>query len=329
MNIERGQESFSDEEIQDLRERALALKEERSLSWVALSKMMGIPSGTLSPWCTGSYGGDNNRIALEVNKFFRADENRRELAIDAPDVPDFLPTPTSRRIMQLLQWAHRGEIVVITGEAGVGKTKALTQYQAITPNTVRVAMSEGTASPTSMLTEILRRIGSSSYKSGGMGGVQALTNLLIERINGARYLLMLDEAQYLSDRALNQLRYLHDECGVGLALVGNLDIMGRIAARSGAGSAPFAQLHSRVSMQHHFERPVAGDIEVLLNAWGVAHADEKTLLAKIANQPGCLRQVTQTLKAATLVARQGDEPRTLSHLQAAFHQARPLAVRAA
>ena len=327
MNVDRGKESFSDQEVQDLRARVQAFKTQVDLSWDKLGKRMGIAPGTLSTWATNNYGGDNSRVAYEVNKFFLADEARQAMELEAPIRPDFQSTPTARKIHAQLRWAQRGKISVMTGESGVGKTHAIVQYATVTNNVFVATMSEGTVSPTSMLVELLRSMGADGYRSGGMGGVQALSYDIIERVAGRRALLVFDEAQYLSDRALNQLRFIHDKCAVGVALSGNLDIMGRINRGGRGGPAPFAQLHSRVSMPAHYAKPDPADVEMLLNAWEVRAPQQRAFLSKVADQPGCLRQVGEILEAATLVARQSDEPVALSHLQAAYAQrnAKPIA----
>lgn len=320
MNIDRGKDSFEAEEIQELRERLLVRKEELSVGWKELARFVGLPVGTISPWATGSYNGDNQRVAYHVNRYFLADEQRQALELEAPIIPGFRNTPTSRKIHAQLRWAQRGKIVVITGEAGVGKTAAIDQYAATGTNVIKATMSEGTTSPTSMLVELLRAMGSPGFRTGGMGGVQQLSYWVIERVEDRHALIVLDESQYLSDRALNQLRFIHDKCGVGLALAGNTEVMRRIRSGGGRGAAPFAQLHSRVSMPEHYGAPEQADIDIILEAWEVEHPKERAFLSKIAAQPGCLRQITMTLEAATLIARQSDEPRTLSHLQAAWSQ---------
>lgn len=318
MNIDRGKESFDTAEVQELRGRLVQLKEVESLSWAGLSKRVGIPAGTLSTWVPGKYQGDIQAVAASVNKFFLADEARQELALSAPVVPNFQFTPTAKKIHGMLRWSQQGHMVVITGEAGVGKTASIKQYAGTTPQVVRATMSEGTRSPSGMLLAILRAMGVHGYKSGGMGGVDTLTNMVMDKIAGTRTLIALDECQYLKDQSLNQIRYIYDETGIGITLAGNVEVMRRIRGGGSAGPSPFAQLHSRVSAVAHFGQPDQGDVDVLLKAWGVEHPAERAFLSKIAALPGCLRQMTMTLEAATLAAGSQDEERTLSHLRDAW-----------
>jgi hypothetical protein len=73
MNVDRGKESFTPEEIEGLRARVLVFKAEQSLSWPELAKRTDVAGGTLSVWATGKYNGDNAGVAYKVNRFFLAE----------------------------------------------------------------------------------------------------------------------------------------------------------------------------------------------------------------------------------------------------------------
>ncbi len=139
-----------------------------------------------------------------------------------------------------------------------------------------------------------------------------------EKVVGRQGLFLIDEAQHLSERALEEIRAIHDDTGVGVALVGNREVLTRI---EGAGrTAAFAQLYSRVSIRHVFGQPETED---------VASTSERAMLRKVALKPGGggLRSLTKTLELATLLAQQAGEDRVLDHLEGAWAQlsSRPLA----
>lgn len=316
MNIDRGKESFTQPEIDDLRARLKAYKEEAEIGWNPLADRVGDVGGsTLSAWCSGAYAGDMKAVAWKVNRFFLAEAARMELELTAPIVPGFKLTPTAKRIIAQLQWARRGKLVVVTGHPGVGKTAVFEQFVADTPNAFLVTMSPATRSPTSMMMAVLKAAGSSSlYGARAMNLYQAIH----DRLAGMHALIIIDEAQHLDDEAIEQLRAIQDVLKCGLCLAGNPEVMKRV--QRGARTAAFAQLSSRVSWPAHYERPTDADLEIILAAWDVTRESEKKFLKGISAMGGGLRSVTQCLEMATLDSRSTDEERTLGHLKAAWQQ---------
>ena len=59
-------------------------------------------------------------------------------------------------------------------------------------------------------------------------------------------MLVIDEAQHLTVRALNHLRCISDESGVGICMIGNDEVYTKM---KGSGRADFAQLFSRIGMR--------------------------------------------------------------------------------
>lgn len=316
MNVDRGQTSFSVEEIQALRDRLLAYKDYEAISWAGLGKRVGRSEGTLQPWAKGNYAGDNGLIAAQVNKFFLSEESQRELELTAPIVPGFQLTKTARRIHAQLMWAHRGKMTVVVGSAGVGKTAATRQYRQDHTHVFIATMSPATRSPSAMMQEIIGAI--QGMLEARNHNLQTLFHTVADRLRGIRGLLIIDEAQHLTDLALEVLRALHDEVGCGVALVGNSTVLTRI--QGGARAAEFAQLFSRLSQSQSYDRPDAEDIEILLVAWEVTHPKEREFLTRLAAQPGCLRTITQVLELATLTARAEGDERKLDHLKYAWGQ---------
>lgn len=327
MNLDRGQTHFTPEEIDALRERLRLFKDANGYSWGRLGQLTGVAAGTLSAWVPGTYNNgkihETHEVTTKVNRFFLRDESQRRLDQDAAIIPPFQQTRTARRIHACLTYAQRGNIAAIVGDPGTGKTAALDQYHATGSNVWKVTMSPSTASLNACLLALMRGLG--ARRLGGAS--EAISIMIREKVVGRQGLFLIDEAQHLSERALEEIRAIHDDTGVGVALVGNREVLTRI---EGAGrTAAFAQLYSRVSIRHVFGQPEAEDVELLLNAWAVASASERAMLRKVALKPGGggLRSLTKTLELATLLAQQAGEDRVLDHLEGAWAQlsSRPLA----
>lgn len=317
MNVDRGKTSFSEEEIQELRDRLAARKAYEEWSWKQLEKETGIPSGTLSNWVPNKYPGDNAAVAAKVHRYFLTEEARREAELAVAIVPGFQHTKTARRITGVLQLAHTGEMAMIVGDPGLGKTSALRQYEANTPNCGLATMGPHTKTAGGALLQICKAVGATTRKGGSR---QTLVNIIADRLQGVRYLLMVDEAQHLNDEALEQIRFLHDTLGIGVVYAGSPYVLTRVTGQ--AKRSEYAQIASRVAFQHVIEEPDPEDIAVMCAAWGVTSAREREFLGRIAAQEGAIRTMTQVLRTATLLAQAGGEDRCLSHLQEALQHRR-------
>lgn len=316
MNVDRGKESFSPDEVVGLRQQLVDYKTVEGLSWTDLSKMVGdVANSTLSAFANGTYAGDNREIAWKLNRFFVADEARREQALIMPATPGFRFTKTARMITAQLKWAHEGEMAAIVGNPGVGKTAAFDQYCAATPNAYKATLSPATRAVGPMLAEVARAVGRQIKRSAN---ANSLFQDLIVRLADRHALLIIDEAQHASDIALDQLRALHDRIGCGIVLAGNPMVLTRV--QGGVRLSEFAQLYSRVSWPQMYAAPEREDVHILCDAWSVNDDREREFLAKVASLPGGIRSLTQTLKMATLAASATAEDRTLSHLKAAWTQ---------
>ncbi len=315
MNIDRGKESFTDAEIQELRVQLKAYKDYGDLSWTDLHKATGVGATTLSAFVNNTYKGDNAGIAWAVNRFFLAEEARQELELKAPIVPPYQVTPTSRQMMAQLQFARRGKLVVIAGNPGVGKTATFDQFCSQTPNAFKATMDPANRSLTSMLQAVLKSCGSTS-KYGGRAF--NLVEAICDRLDGMTAVIIVDEAQLLDDDSVEQLRAIHDRLKCGLCLAGNPEIMKRV--QRGAKTAAFAQIHSRVAWPAYYGNPTAADLDVIIRAWGIEKPAQDKFLRTIALQSGGLRTIAQVMEMATLTARATDEDVTLSHIKAAYQQ---------
>lgn len=315
MNADRGKETFTEEEIQALRDQATAYRVDHGLTWQQFGDKVGVNKTTLQLFCSNKYGADNRTLAWRVNRFFLAEAAAAEMALWAPLVPDFIWTETATAMTRQMKWAHRGEISVITGDPGVGKTATFKQYMVDTPNAFMVTADKATTGVGAILLALLHATGSQGRRGGH---AWALRQILLERLEHLNALIIIDEAQHLDDDAVEMLRAIHDALKCGLVLGGNRTVMTRV--QRGARTAAFAQFHSRVSWPQHYARPTPADIAVILNAWNVTRKDEADYLRKIAAQSGGLRAITQTLKMATLAATASDEERVLGHLEETYRQ---------
>ncbi len=291
-------------------------------SWTVLAQQTGVASGTLSAWAIDKYAGDNERVARAVFRYRQHLTTQAELDVEAPEIPGFVETPTSRRLQAMLQWAHvRGRIVAAACGPGTGKTISADNYRSAVSNVWLITMRPSTAGVNNMLIATLAALG----EKGARGSSQALSERVVERVTNASALLIYDEAQHLSERSLEEIRSWHDAVGVGIALFGNETVLARI--EGGSRKAAFAQLFSRVAMRHHQGVPSVQDAEAIATAWGIEEAGERRFCTAKAKMPGGLRTITMMLELATMIAAAEGEQRSIKQMQEAWAQlvSRPIA----
>lgn len=292
------QEDFKDPaHIEALREEVRGLMAREGLTQADIARGADIAYGTFTPWLSGKYTGDNAAYALKVRRWMVAREEGRKLGNSLPKEPGFVETPTALEVLSAFTWAATMPgIAVVTLGPGMGKTSAAREYERRTPHAYRVVMRHSTGGVHSMTHEIAQRLAVAERNPSRI--VRAIGEKL--QRNGKHPLLIIDEAQNLKDAAVDELRYLLDEYGTGLVLLGNEDVAtrwGRATPKEGYG-----QLHRRIGLRVRRLKPQPQDIEMFLAAWRIEDPAIVKLLRVIGNKAGALGQIAETLKFASLLA---------------------------
>ena len=230
-----------------------------------------------------------------------------------PEGPEWCATPSGSRVQAALAYAQMaGDITLIHGGAGLGKTRACTRYAKVAPKVWLVTMTPATGSVGACLERIGQALGLTAS-----GRVARLEMAIMERLSGTGGLLIVDEAQHLGVRSLEALRSLHDATGVALALVGNDRVHARMTGR-GARSATFAQLFSRIGKRVRLSRATREDVSAICTGWKIREKTAVNFAETIASRPGAIRGLTKTLRLAGLLAAGEGRPLSLSHMKSAW-----------
>lgn len=305
--------TFTAEEQAAIRGAVRAIMEAENLSQADVARQAGIAYGTFTGWLGGTYQGNNDRVAGEVQIWLSSRTEQKRAASVVPRMPGFQPTPSAQEFLDALLYAQTmPEIAVIAGGAGIGKTTAVEHYRANNPNVWVATMDPSTSSVHAMMGELCEVIGVTERAT------TKYARAIGRRVKDTGGLIVIDEAQHLSATALDQLRSLYDRYGIGLALVGNETVYARL---EGEGrKAQFAQLFSRLGMRVTQSRPQANDMCVLLAAWNVKDGEELRMLKAIARKPGALRTMSKCLQLATMLAAGAGEARTIQHIKRAYQR---------
>lgn len=281
---------------------------------------------------SGSYPNETGKaeIATKLHRWLRTREQAVEMRNQLPMAPAYIQLQGSRQIASLLAYAREtGRMVMIAGSPGVSKTSTALQFQADAPRTWYTAVDSSTSGVPTMLLAILESMGVSEIK----GTPQVLVNRVVKIVVEAKGLIIIDEAQHLSEKALETLRSIYDRTRklgrpVGVVLLGNEAAWSRVGTTG--GKAEFAQVSSRFAQRRYFVQPDAADAAALAQAWAEANrevitAREIKFCQEIAAKAGGLRNIEMTMEAAIMAARGAGEALDIEHLQGAFAQLSGLA----
>lgn len=291
---------ISDEALHQWRSTTAQLRETAArlgLSKSEVSRRSEVPQGTLSPWYDGKYTGDVARVTARVAKWLDALAETEQLQAALPAAPDWVETPTARRVHEALLYAQAmPSMAVITLGPGCGKTWTAERYVATRPSAHLVTMRPTTRTVHGMLQAIAQSLDVVERNPARLDA--AIGDRL--RRNGRHTLLIVDEAQNLSDQAVNQLRFFLDLYGCGIALLGNEELYTRLGGEKAVPA--YAQIHRRVGMRVKQLQARPEDISALVEAWQLEDETAKRLARQIGTKPGALSQITQTLMLAGQIA---------------------------
>jgi len=303
----------------DILEQKNWLKDFRSqtgASWSELGKRIGIPQSTLAAFGSEKgYGGPEQPLADKIFRYRQLLVTQASIEVEAPETPGYFETPTSKQLNQVLAYGQRGKIVLAAMGPGTGKTMTAKHFAACYANVFVATMAPSTAGVNTMQIEVLEALG----EKNPVGTPQKLSRRIRELLDGlGKPMLIIDEAQHLSEKSIEEIRSWHDAVGCGIALFGNVGVLQRL--EGGNRASAFAQLYSRVSLKVVRPLPLIADIDALAEAWGMFDEPVTIYLHKIGMLPGGLRGLTMTLELASMLAAADRKVLALDHIKDAWAQ---------
>lgn len=211
-----------------------AFMAENRIQQKQMSQMLGVSVATVSLYLRGEYNGDVSEIDRKVDEML---ERQKAKVVEAKYNAEFVPTLAAKQGMEVMRFAHvEGEINVIFGAAGLGKTQMLKEYARKNSSATLIEV-DPSCTPKVLLRKIAEAVGATAR-----GVNNELLDSIVSKLKGSERLLMVDEAELLSTRSLEFIRRIHDLTGVGVVLAG----MPRLLVNLKGKNNELAQLYSRV-----------------------------------------------------------------------------------
>ena len=216
-------------------EQLKELMAHRGWSQTQVARALGKSGTVISLYLNGKYEkGDITALEGDITALIarEAEKDRNQKLI----IP-FIRTVTARKCLEVIKMAHLdGDINVICGDAGMGKTMVMRQYAAENRTAILLEADPGYTARV-VLEEICKKL-----ELGCRGNMHELSDAIVAKLRDSGRVLLIDEAENLPHRALEVIRRIHDKSGIGVVLAGMPRLIVNLKGRRGE----FKQLYSRV-----------------------------------------------------------------------------------
>ena len=278
----------------DVRAAFAAHLDEAGLSMAQAAREIGRRESTISRWLNRKYTGDNDAVESLVARWLETQAEIAERSLAAVGLDRYTETGVAEQIMGALAYAQaEGDIVTIIGPSGRGKTRAAEQYCATRSGAFYLAVSGSVFTLPGLLGEVSEAIGAPVAVRSALATEKAV----IARMRDRNYLLVVDEAHFLRDGLLDELRIIRDRARCGLALVANESIEMALNRRD--------QIAGRVGLSLDLTTQPVADVEKIA-AGPLGRRPDKAelkILTAAARGPGGLHALRRLLGGAYMIAR--------------------------
>lgn len=209
---------------------------QKGISQAELGRKLSISSGAVSSYLNGKYPSPET-VTEKIAELMDMQEQKTL----APKAPEIVETTVTRMVKQAISYAHlRGVVSVAYGDAGVGKTTAVQQYLKENQLAIGIEILPTYASLTGVTELLADKLGSKESTD------RKITRDIIGKLKGSGRVIIVDEAQHLTVRAIEHLRSISDSTGIGICFVGNESIYTKLL---GKHKNDYAQLYSRIGVR--------------------------------------------------------------------------------
>ena len=241
-----------------LQERLEKFLKDENLSQAKAAPILGISQAALSQYRRSMYDkGDIEAVENKLKEFFQIQEEKTQNAQKAEPFrtktsAGYIPTTISEEAYKLIRYCQLEKgIVVIDGDAGIGKTKAAAKFLQDNPSTtVYVKATPSTGSTRSLLKMIAKTL-----KLPENQRTEDLSVSIQEKLRETDKVIIIDEAQNLKFLTLEEIRGWVDEDiftgkpGIGIVLIGNVEVYNKMLGKQ---EAIFAQQFNRTKLHGRY-----------------------------------------------------------------------------
>jgi len=213
--------------------------QKHGLTQAMIARSLGVSSSQISQWLKGKYKGDVEALEMKLGNFIN-NYNKRGFK----ESEEVVATNNLSMVAFTIDEAViNKEMCLIYGEAGSGKTTAIKEYIKSRPEAVLIEVIPG-MSVKSFLLRVCELIG-----VGGVNKAEEMVIAIAKELKRREAIIIIDEAENLTTKALESIRRIWDFSQVPIALVGTYAVIRNLKGRNGE----LLQLYSRISGKWEFK----------------------------------------------------------------------------
>ena len=240
----------------ELQEKLENYLKNEGLSQAKAAPIIGVSAAVLSQYRRSIYEkGDISEVEKKLEEFFRIKEEQAENVKKAEPFKasqGYVETSISESAYKLIRYCQLEKgIVVIDGDAGIGKTKAAAKFLQDNPATAVYIKAAPSASSVRSLLKMIAK----ALKMPENQRTEDLSLSIQEKLRNTDKVLIIDEAQNLKFLALEEIRAWVDEDpftgkpGIGIVLIGNDEVYNKMLGKQ---EAIFAQQFNRTRLHGRY-----------------------------------------------------------------------------
>jgi DNA transposition AAA+ family ATPase len=295
----------------DTRGALAGFQQQRGLTLRQLAQRLGKNEGYVSKYLNGVGEGDIAAFEARIRDMLARESRRRTWASVYFSTDAVEACYTAFDLVR-----EASDIGLLTGPAGIGKSVAVQQYTDEHRTVIGFTATEGCGSQYDVQRGIASRLDMRRFNPRAA----RLGDYLREKLDGSERLVIIDNAQRIFLSGLRWIMDFHDLTGVSFCLVGNPEVMTKLAGRD--------QLVSRIGIREDISEALgkpdwldkAAD-GMVAAMWPSARAEIAILARETARKPGHLRTLSKQLKIGI---RLSETPAYKGKLAKAFVAARHL-----
>jgi DNA transposition AAA+ family ATPase len=269
--MEKKEMEYNEELYRKLFDLVGSPDEGKRISQAKAAQALGYSSGVVSAYKSRTYQGNVKAFEEAVDAWLKR-EARRVAKIDVPTAE----TSTLDSVRKAVTMAQDDrDIAVIVGDSGTGKTTALRAYAAESHSAILIEV-DSSFTKNVLVTEIARAAGVESK-----GSMTAVIARIVEALRGRDTVVLIDEADYLSDGSLELVRrVINDKAETGVVLCG----LPRLKYKLENLRNDHQQLTSRVGVLLEVKRLAKPDaVKIIEGVWRSLAKETVEAFVKTAN----------------------------------------------
>jgi len=302
LDFRTGKDDFPYETCESLKEFIAASGKTQA----ATARELGVSEALLSQFLSGTYKGNINDVTEKVKQYIETESKKSK----SPCLPQFTETCTVKGIWYALKFSHvHGDIALIYGEARRGKSETLKKYTRKNDKVIYIEADSTISNAKSILEEVWEAMGNKNKEPE-----RYLKKGIIEALKDSGTLIIIDDAQHLTLKAMDIMRVIHENAKIGIVFSDNQHVYDRMLGRE---ATQYAQLYSRIGIKKYVPAAVPiEDVREILKGFEISK-DCIAFLHKLANSRGGLRYMLKIHIIAEMAARTKGEKLNVPQLSMA------------